>query len=343
MRYIDLRSDTVTRPTEAMRQAMATAEVGDDVYRDDPTVIRLEELAAQMLGKEAALFVASGTMGNQLCLMTHTSRGDEVILGDEAHIFVHEVGAAAVLSGVTLRQLKFPGGIPDAAMIESAIRTEDIHEPRTSLICMENALSNGRVVKKETMAEVYATAKRHGIPVHLDGARLFNAAAALDVDVRALTQYTDSVSCCLSKGLCAPVGTVIAGPRAFIERARKYRKMLGGGMRQAGILAAAGILALTDMTKRLKEDHENARHMAKLLQSIDGVTVDLSAVQINMVFFEADRPQQLLDAVQARMLERGVKINGASGREFRFVTSNDVSRADVEYAVSAFAEIIGDH
>jgi threonine aldolase len=341
MRYIDLRSDTVTQPTEAMRQAMAKAEVGDDVYRDDPTVIRLEELAAQMLGKESALFVASGTMGNQLCLMTHTSRGDEVILGDEGHIFVHEVGAAAVLSGVTLRQLKFPGGIPDAAMIERAIRSEDIHEPPTSLICMENALSNGRVVKEETMAEVYATAKRHGIPVHLDGARLFNAAAALDVDVRALTQYTDSVSCCLSKGLCAPVGTVIAGPRAFIERARKYRKMLGGGMRQAGILAAAGILALTDMTKRLKEDHENARYMAELLQSIDGVTVDMPAVQINMVFFEADRPQQLLDAVQARMLERGVKINGASGREFRFVTSNDVSRADVEYAVSAFAQIIG--
>ena len=340
MRYIDLRSDTVTLPTAAMRQAMATAEVGDDVYRDDPTVIKLEELAAQMLGKEAALFVASGTMGNQLCVMTHTSRGDEVILGDEGHIFVHEVGAAAVLSGVTLRQLKFPGGIPDAAMIERAIRSEDIHEPRTSLICMENALSNGRVIKEETMAEVYATAKRHGLPVHLDGARLFNAAAALDVDVRALTQYADSVSCCLSKGLCAPVGTVIAGSRAFIERARKYRKMLGGGMRQAGILAAAGILALTDMTKRLKEDHENARYMAELLQKIDGVKVDMSAVQINMVFFEADRPQELLDSVQAGMLERGVKINGASGHEFRFVTSNDVSRADIEYAVSSFADSI---
>lgn len=342
MRYIDLRSDTVTQPTAAMRQAMAAAEVGDDVYRDDPTVIKLEELAAQMLGKEAALFVTSGTMGNQLCVMTHTSRGDEVILGGEGHIFVHEVGAAAVLSGITLRQLNFPGGIPDAAMIERAIRSEDIHEPRTSLICMENALSNGRVVKEETMAEVCATAKRHGLPVHLDGARLFNAAAALDVDVRALTQHADSVSCCLSKGLCAPVGTVIAGPRTFIERARKYRKMLGGGMRQAGILAAAGILALTDMTKRLKEDHENARYMAELLQNIDGVSVDMPTVQINMVFFEADRPQQLLDNVQARMLERGVKINGASGREFRFVTSNDVSRADVEYAVSSFAGIISE-
>lgn len=342
MRYIDLRSDTVTQPTASMRQAMAAAVVGDDVYRDDPTVTELEDLAARMLGKEAALFVTSGTMGNQLCVMTHTSRGDEVILGDEAHIFVHEVGAAAVLSGVTLRQLKFDNGIPDAAMIERAIRSEDIHEPRTSLICMENALSNGRVVKVETMAEVYAVAKRHGLPVHLDGARLFNAAVALDVDVRELTQYADTVSCCLSKGLCAPVGTVIAGPRAFIERARKYRKLLGGGMRQAGILAAAGILALTQMTKRLQEDHENARYMAELLQKIDGVRVDMSSVQINMVFFEANRPQELLDDVQARMLERGVKINGASGREFRFVTSNDVSRADVEYAVSVFSDSIGD-
>lgn len=341
MRYIDLRSDTVTQPTEAMRKAMAIAEVGDDVYRDDSTTIELEELAARMLGKEAALFVASGTMGNQLCVMTHTSRGDEVILGDEAHVFVHEVGAAAVLSSVTLHPLKFNGGIPDAAMIERAIRSEDIHEPRTSLICVENALSNGRVVKPEIMAEVYATAKRHGLPVHLDGARMFNAAAALEVDVRVLTQYADSVSCCLSKGLCAPVGTVIAGSRAFIERARKYRKMLGGGMRQTGILAAAGILALTEMTKRLKEDHENARYMAELLQKIEGVKVDMSAVQINMVFFEADRPQELLCAVQAAMLERGVKINGASGHEFRFVTSNDVSRADVEYAVSVFADIIG--
>ncbi len=341
MRFIDLRSDTVTQPTKAMREAMAVAEVGDDVYRDDPTVIKLEELAAQMLGKEAALFVSSGTMGNQLCLMTHTSRGEEVIVSDEGHIFVHEVGAAAVLSGVTLRQLKFVNGIPDAAAIERAIRSEDIHEPRTSLICMENALSNGRVVDEKTMAEVYAVAKRHGLPVHLDGARIFNAAASLDIDVKSLTQYADTISCCLSKGLCAPVGTVIAGSRAFIERARKYRKMLGGGMRQTGILAAAGLLALTDMTKRLHEDHENARYMAEQLNKISGVSVDLSSVQINLVFFQADRPQQILDSVQASMLEKGVKINGADGHWFRFVTSNDVSRADIDYAVSVFAQAIG--
>ncbi len=341
MRIIDMRSDTVTQPTQAMRDAMAFAEVGDDVYRDDPTVARLEALAADMLGKEAALFVTSGTMGNQLCIMTHTSRGDEAIVSDEGHVFIHEVGAAAVLSGITLRQLHFPNGVFDAAMIERAIRSDDIHEPPTSLICMENALSNGRVVSLQVMADVYAVAKKHGIAVHLDGARLFNAATALCVEAREIAQYADSVSCCLSKGLCAPVGTVIAGTRAFIEKARKYRKMLGGGMRQAGFLAAAGILALTDMTKRLKEDHDNAKYMASLLQKIDGVTLDMDSVEINMVFFKVDRPQDVLDAVQARMLEQGVKINGMMEGEFRLVTSNDITRADIDYAVAAFARAIG--
>ena len=341
MRYIDLRSDTVTQPTKEMREAMANAPVGDDVYGDDPTVNELERLAAERLNKEAALFVPSGTMGNQLCVMAQTRRGDEVILSDDAHIFVHEVGAAAVLSAVTLRQLHFENGIFDAAKIERAIRTEDIHEPPTSLVCMENALSNGRVVPLSVMAEVYAVAKKHNLRVHLDGARLFNAAVALGVDAKDITQYTDTVSCCLSKGLCAPVGSVIAGDRAFIERARKYRKMLGGGMRQAGILAAAGILALTDMTKRLHIDHENARYMAQELQKLPGVTVDLGAVDINMVFFDVKRERNVLEAVQANMLKDGVKINGESEGNFRFVTSNDVSRADIDTAIASLSRAIG--
>lgn len=341
MRYIDLRSDTVTQPTQAMRDAMYTAVVGDDVYSDDPTVNELEALAAEMLGKEAALFVPSGTMGNQLGLMCHTNRGDEVIVSANCHIVMHEVGGAAVLSGANLRQLYFPRGIFDPKMIESVIRPDDIHEPKTALICMENALANGIVVPVKIMEEVYALAKRNGIAVHLDGARLFNAAAALDVDVKEITKSCDTVSCCLSKGLCAPVGSVLAGDSVTIAKARKYRKMLGGGMRQCGILAAAAIIALKDMTKRLKDDHDNARYMAEKLSELNGVEVDLDSVQINMVFFKLDRPAGLIDNLPDKMLEKGIKINGMELGELRFVTSNDVSKDDIDYAVKVFAELIG--
>lgn len=341
MKYIDLRSDTVTMPTDAMRKAMAEAAVGDDVYGDDPTMKELEELAADILGKEAALFVPSGTMGNQLAIMTHTRRGDEIIAGSEAHIVWHEVGAPAVLSGVSVLQQVFPDGMPDAKMIERAIRGSDIHEPETSLICLENALSNGRVVSTAIMKEVSEVAKRHNLPVHLDGARVFNAATALGVDVKEITKHVDTVSCCLSKGLCAPVGTVLLGSRAFIARARKLRKLLGGGMRQCGILAAAGIIALTQMPKRLIEDHDNAKYMAKLLSQIDGVHVDMNSVEINMVWFDADRPADALSNVQSIMLKDNIKINGPDGTRFRFVTNNDVSRADVEEAVKSFRLAIG--
>lgn len=341
MKYIDLRSDTVTMPTDAMRKAMAEAAVGDDVYGDDPTMKELEELAADILGKEAALFVPSGTMGNQLAIMTHTRRGDEIIAGSEAHIVWHEVGAPAVLSGVSVLQQVFPDGMPDAKMIERAIRGSDIHEPETSLICLENALSNGRVVSTAIMKEVSEVAKRHNLPVHLDGARVFNAAMALGVDVKEITKHVDTVSCCLSKGLCAPVGTVLLGSRAFIARARKLRKLLGGGMRQCGILAAAGIIALTEMPNRLIEDHDNAKYMAKLLSQIDGVHVDMDSVEINMVWFDADRPADALSNVQSIMLKDNIKINGPDGTRFRFVTNNDVSRADVEEAVKSFRRAIG--
>ena len=340
MRYIDLRSDTVTRPTLAMRAAMAAAEVGDDVYGDDPTVNELEALAAETLGFEAALFVTSGTMGNQLGIMSQTRRGDEIIAGANSHIFMHEVGAAAVLSGVTVRQVDYPNCIPVPAMVEAAIRPDDIHEPPTSLICLENALANGRLVPVETMAEIRRIADEHGLNVHLDGARVFNAAAALGVDVKEITRYADSVSCCLSKGLCAPVGAIFAGRAETVKRARKCRKLLGGGMRQAGILAAAGILALKEMPKRLSEDHANAKRLAELLSQIDGVSIDKDSVEINMVFFKLDRSAELKAALPEKMKQHGILINPEELGEFRFVTNNDVSAKYVEFAAGTFASLL---
>lgn len=340
MRYIDLRSDTVTRPTLAMRAAMAAAEVGDDVYGDDPTVNELEALAAETLGFEAALFVTSGTMGNQLGIMSQTRRGDEIIAGANSHIFMHEVGGAAVLSGVTVRQVDYPNCIPVPAMVEAAIRPDDIHEPPTSLICLENALANGRLVPVETMAEIRRIADEHGLNVHLDGARVFNAAAALGVDVKEITRYADSVSCCLSKGLCAPVGAIFAGRAETVKRARKCRKLLGGGMRQAGILAAAGILALKEMPKRLSEDHANAKRLAELLSQIDGVSIDKDSVEINMVFFKLDRSAELKAALPEKMKQHGILINPEELGEFRFVTNNDVSAKDVEFAAGTFASLL---
>lgn len=340
MRYIDLRSDTVTRPTLAMRAAMAAAEVGDDVYGDDPTVNELEALAAETLGFEAALFVTSGTMGNQLGIMSQTRRGDEIIAGANSHIFMHEVGAAAVLSGVTVRQVDYPNCIPVPAMVEAAIRPDDIHEPPTSLICLENALANGRLVPVETMAEIRRIADEHGLNVHLDGARVFNAAPALGVDVKEITRYADSVSCCLSKGLCAPVGAIFAGRAETVKRARKCRKLLGGGMRQAGILAAAGILALKEMPKRLSEDHANAKRLAELLSQIDGVSIDKDSVEINMVFFKLDRSAELKAALPEKMKQHGILINPEELGEFRFVTNNDVSAKDVEFAAGTFASLL---
>lgn len=328
MKILDFRSDTVTHPTEDMRKAMYQAEVGDDVYQDDPTTNRLEELAAEKLGMEAALFVASGTMGNQLALMTHTRRGDEAIVSSNSHIFKDEVGAAAVLSSLNLHPLTFPDGIYNADQISGAIRSDDIHEPPTTLICLENALANGRVVPLTVMRKIREISLSRGIPVHMDGARLFNAAVALGVDVTELTACVDSVSCCLSKGLCAPIGSVLCGRREFIARARKNRKMLGGGMRQTGILAAAGILALTDMTQRLEEDHQNARHLAELLSAIPGVQVDIESVQINMVFAHFDWPN--LEQLQPWMKDNGIIIAKYTGREIRFVTHYGINSEDVE-------------
>lgn len=341
MRYIDLRSDTVTVPTDEMRKAMFEAEVGDDVYGDDPTVNRLEELAAEIAGKEAALFVPSGTFGNQLAIFTHTQRGDEVIVGDDCHILLHEVGASAVIAGVQLRALPTDKGALRAEDVKKAIRDlDDIHYPRTGLICMENAHGNGMVVPVEKMKKVYEVANQHKIPVHLDGARLFNAAAALNVDAKEITRYADSVMFCLSKGLCAPVGSMLAGSREFIEKARKGRKLMGGGLRQAGFLAAAGIIALTKMRDRLAEDHENARYLAKRLLEIPGIKLNLDEVQIDMVFFDMTETGITGAELAEEFLKRGIKINSEEDGLMRFVTNYWVCKKDIDYVVEQMKEII---
>jgi len=338
--YIDLRSDTVTRPTPAMREAMYKAEVGDDVYGDDPTVSELEEYAAQVVGKEAALFVPSGTFGNQLALFTHCQRGEEVILGEDCHIVAHEVGAAAVIAGVQLRPLVSNKGELDPAEIRARIRKPDIHSPRTGLICLENAHSNGRVVSMANMAAISALAKDHGLPVHLDGARLFNAASYLQVDARKITAHCDSVMFCLCKGLCAPVGSILAGTRDFIDRARKGRKLMGGGLRQAGVLAAPGLLALREMRQRVAEDHANALLLGKGLAGIPGIEVNLADIHINMVFCDLTKTGYPLDRLAHELWQRGIKINPPSNGKMRFVTHYWITPANVHHVVNTLREIL---
>lgn len=340
MRYIDLRSDTVTMPTEEMRISMANAPVGDDVYGDDPTVNELENLAAQIVGKEAALFVPSGTFGNQLALLTHTRRGDEVILEHNAHIVIHEVGGAAVIAGVQLRTVHGKNGAMDPRLVEKSIRPDDIHMPRTGLICVEEAHGCGAVVPIENLKAIKEISNRYNIPVHMDGARVFNAATALNVDVKEITENCDSVMFCLSKGLCAPVGSILAGSKAFIDVARKNRKLMGGGLRQAGILAAAGIIALEKMAARLHIDHDNAEYMARKLSEINGINVDFSRRDINMVFFTIDEGLVEDKVLVDSFLDAGIKINGIEDGEYRFVTNNGVTKEDIDFAINKLKEIV---
>ena len=342
MNYIDLRSDSVTQPTQEMRDAMYTAPVGDDEYGDDPTVKNLEQLCRRKVGKEAGLFVASGTMGNQLAVMTHTVRGDEIIISSGSHIVVHEVGAAAILSGVKVKAVECQDDILTPAIIESACRPsdEDITQPKSGLVCIENALSNGKVMILEQMKAVYDAAKAHGLPVHLDGARLFNASVSLGVEAKELTQYCDSVMVCLSKGLCAPVGSVLCGSAEFIEKARKNRKHLCGGMRQAGLLAACGIIAINKMVDRLKDDHDNAKYIADRLSKMKGVRVRSDHVDINLVFFKIDKSRQFIASLPGKMLEHGIKMAGEELGYLRFITNNDVSKADAVRVCDVFEQIL---
>jgi threonine aldolase len=326
-----------------MRQAMFDAEVGDDVLGDDPTVRRLEELAAARLGKEAGLFVASGTMGNLACLLTHCGRGDEVILGDQAHTYVYEQGGASALGGIHPRPLpNRPDGSIDPALIEQAIRADDDHFPRTRLICLENTHNRcgGAVLPVAYMRAVGELARRRGLKLHLDGARLFNAAVALNVDVKELVAGCDSVTFCLSKGLAAPVGSVVVGDAAFIAEARRARKVLGGGMRQSGVIAAAGIVALTEMVERLADDHANARRLAEGIAGLPGIALEPARVQTNIVIFDvvhpAITPRQLVDTLR----ERGIWMFDIGGTRVRAVTNYHISAGDIDRTVRAFAEAL---
>lgn len=338
---IDLRSDTVTLPTDEMRQAMFEAVVGDDVYGDDATINELERLTAEMFGKEAGLFVPSGVMSNQVALFTHVVRGEEVILPDNCHIVAHEAGSAAIIAGAQLRTVQNVAGEMPLDMVENYIRKDpnDIHQPRTALITYENADSDGQVRSVEYMKSVWELAKRYDLPVHVDGARIFNAAAYLDVDVKEMAQYCDTMSVCLSKGLCAPVGSVLVGSKEFIALARRKRKMLGGGMRQAGILAAAGIVALKKMIKRLKEDHENAAYMVERLMEVKGLEVYKERQQISMVFFKLKDYPLDSAALVKYMAENGVIINGEDNGIMRYVTHAYVSREEIDKVVDLMKSV----
>jgi threonine aldolase len=334
---IDFRSDTVTKPTQEMRKAMMNAVVGDDVYQDDPTINELEQLAAKMTGKEAALFVSSGTMGNQLSIYAQTKRGDEIIVGTQAHIKNYEVGASAIISGVSYHLIPEENGMMPLEQIEKGIRTEDVHHPDTGLICVENAHGSGKVLPLSYLKEVYELGQKHKIKVHMDGARLFNAATYLNVDASEICQYTDSVTFCLSKGLAAPVGSMVCGTKEFIKTARKGRKMLGGGMRQVGILGAAGILALTDMTKRLQEDHNNAMYLASELNKLEEFEVDLDRLDINMVFAKSTIS---FEDLARYLLESGIIIGGYKGDSIRLACHNDITRKDLEFLLLKINEFL---
>jgi threonine aldolase len=337
MRTIDLRSDTVTLPTPEMRRAIAEAPLGDDVYGEDPTINRLEALAAERVGKQAAVLVASGTMGNLCALLAHCTRGEEAIVGDESHIYHYEAGGASVLGGVVLHPVTTaPSGELSLEAIAAAIRDpEDPHEAITRLICLENTHNRcgGAVLSLDYMRSIHHFAREHGLFVHLDGARLFNAAVAIAVDAQAIARHVDSVQFCLSKGLAAPVGSILAGDAEFIARARRIRKMVGGGMRQAGIIAAAGIVALEQMVERLAEDHANARVLAAGLASFPQIEIDLETVQSDIVIFKLRGERWTPAGFERALAARGLLVGGIGRGYLRAVTHYGIDVGDIEEAL----------
>jgi threonine aldolase len=345
MKFIDLRSDTVTQPTPEMREAMAEAEVGDDVYGDDPTVNRLEALAAQMMGKGASLFVPSGTMGNLIALLVHCQRGDEAIVGSSSHVYLNEAGGMSALGGI---QPNAVSNQKDGTLalddIRAAIRAEDVHHPITRLICLENTqnICGGVALTVEYTRQVAEVARQNHLSLHIDGARIFNAAAAQNVDVKELVAPADSVMFCLSKGLASPVGSMLVGTKKFIARARHLRKMLGGGMRQAGVLAAAGIVSLEKMTLRVAEDHRRAKILADGLRGISGIVLDENTPQTNMIYFNlAERIPFDERAVVETMSKFGLLVDWADRRRFRLVTHYEIDDAAVEKTIRAFQKALG--
>ncbi|MDH3602866.1 MAG: low-specificity L-threonine aldolase [Candidatus Tectomicrobia bacterium] len=342
---IDLRSDTVTKPSPEMRRAMAEAEVGDDVFGEDPTINRLQELAAEMLGKEAALFVSSGTMANQICAKVHTQPGDEIVMEQTNHLFRAESGGVAALSGVQVHALPGTRGVITAEQVAPVIRSGDNpHDAPTRLVCLENTHNRGggTVYPLEAIRDIHDLTRQHGIALHLDGARLLNASVAMGVTATEITQYFDSCTLCLSKGLGAPVGSVIAASADFIKRANRYRKMFGGAMRQAGIIAAAGIYALEHNVERLAEDHQHAKLLAERLGHLKGLHLDPQEVETNILFLQLDPAKARLDAqaLSQGMRERGVLANASNPTTMRLVTHLDVTRAEVETAAEVICELL---
>lgn len=344
MRIIDLRSDTVTKPTEAMREAMAKAEVGDDVYGEDPTVNRLQDMAAALLGKKAALFVPSGTMANQLAIRIQTQPGQEVIAESKAHIVRYEQGAAGALAGVQLHWVVGDRGIMGPEQVEAAIRPKDPYSIQTALICLENTHNSGggTIYPLATIERIRAVASAHRVPMHLDGARLFNAVAATTLPPAAYAQHFETVSICLSKGLGAPAGSLLlTNDPALIDKAKRFRRMYGGAMRQAGILAAAGIYALEHHVGRLKDDHDNAKRLARKLQQISAITINPQHVDSNIVIFDIVGHKLTPPAIVAALKQEGVLINAIGGTSFRAVTHLDVSTKQIDAAVDVFVRVLG--
>ena len=338
---IDLRSDTFTHPTQSMRDAMATAEVGDDVFQEDPTIKKLEALSAEKTGKEAALFVPTGTMGNLISVLSHCDRGDEILLGDRCHISLYEVGGVSALGGVHPRTLANNcDGTISLEILEKGIRHSDIHSPTTRLICLENThnFCQGTPLSPDYMRSVGNLAKNYQLKIHLDGARVFNAATALNVPVSKLTEDVDSVMFCLSKGLSAPVGSLVCGSSEFIDKARKMRKMVGGGMRQAGHLAAAGLVALQELVERLEEDHKNAKLLANGIAGIDGIELDDTQVKTNILFFKLTK----LEGTKfiSELEKQQIKILMTGTGTFRAVIHREVSKEQVEIVIETIRLIL---
>ena len=341
MKTIDLRSDTVTLPTPTMREAIYHAELGDDVFGEDPTTKRLEKIAAERMGKEAAVMVASGTMGNLVCVLTHCRRAEEVILGNRSHTFLYEAGGMSALGGIHPHTIvNQPDGTMRLEDIEAAIRGHNVHFPRTRLICLENTHNrcNGSALTPEYMETVAALAKDRGLMVHLDGARIFNAAVALQVDVKELTRHADSLSFCLSKGLSAPVGSVVCGSREFIAEARRNRKVLGGGMRQSGIIAAAGITALEQMVDRIAEDHANAQRLAEGIARITGLAIEPEKVQTNIIYFNLVSQRFTIEKLVTQLNNKGIKILQVAPTRLRAVTHYGISAEDIDLTLTALGQ-----